>query len=337
MSIYTSAHANPQGPGDARPTALQIIQSQNLEDKFKGKVIVITGTSSGIGVETARALSKTGAILFLTARDLKKARHALGDILNSPGTHITLIEMENDSLDSVRVAASSILTQSHHQINILVNNAGVMAIPSLQLTADGYEMQFAINHLSHFLLFQLLKSALLSSKTPARHSRVVNVSSAAHRMPSGPFNYSYKDGGYDPWAAYAQSKRANIYMANEIDRRYGKQGLHATSVHPGGIDTSLAKHMDPEVIAAYKADKEMVQKLKSPQQGAASTIMAAVGREWEDKGCKYLVNCEEAHMGKDDGDIGAVSYVSHTYDPEEEAKLWKDSLEMVGLKDDLRK
>jgi NAD(P)-dependent dehydrogenase (short-subunit alcohol dehydrogenase family) len=335
MGFYTSVHANPQGPGDARPTALEIIQSQNLEGKLKGKVIVITGTSSGIGVETARALSKTGANLFLTARDLQKARHALGDILDSPGSHITLIEMENGSLDSVRAAASSILTQANQQINILVNNAGVMAIPSLQLSADGYEMQFAINHLSHFLLFQLLKPALLSSTTPAMRSRVVNVSSSAHRMPSGPFNYSYKEGDYNPWVAYAQSKTANIYMANEIDRRYGNRGLYSISLHPGGIETSLSKHMDPKMVAAFKEDKAAVKVLKSPQQGAATTVIAAVGREWEDKGGKYLVNCEEAPKGEDDGDIGGLTYVSHTYDPEKEAKLWKDSLEMVGLKDDL--
>lgn len=335
MSTYALAHADPQGLGDARPTALQIIQSHNLEGSLTGKVIVITGTSSGLGVETARALSKTGATLFLTARDLEKTRHALGDLLDSPGAHVELIKMENDSLASVRAAASNILTQSNHQINILINNAGVMAIPSLQLTADGYEIQFQINHLSHFLLFQLLKPALLSGTTPAMRSRVVNVSSSAHRMPTGPFNYSFKEGGYNPWAAYAQSKTANIYMANEIDRRYGNMGLHATSLHPGAIDTSLARHMDPQIVAAFKADETSVKKLKSPQQGAATTVVAAVGREWEDKGGKYLENCEEALEGEDDGDISGLGYVSHTYDPEMEAKLWKDSLEMVGLKDDL--
>jgi NAD(P)-dependent dehydrogenase (short-subunit alcohol dehydrogenase family) len=335
MSPYALAQANPQGPGDARPTALQIIQSQNLEGSLSGKVIVITGTSSGLGVETARALSKTGATLFLTARDLEKARHALGDLPDSPGGHVEFIKMENSSLASVRAAASNILTQSNHQINILINNAGVMAIPSLQLTADGYEMQFQINHLSHFLLFQLLKPALLSSTTPAMRSRVVNVSSSAHRMPTGPFNYSFREGGYNPWAAYAQSKTANIYMANEIDRRYGNMGLHATSLHPGGIDTSLARHIDPQMVAAFKADEASTKKLKSPQQGAATTVVAAVGREWEDKGGRYLENCEEAPEGKDDGDIAGVGYVSHTYDPEREAKLWKDLMEMVGLKDEL--
>jgi NAD(P)-dependent dehydrogenase (short-subunit alcohol dehydrogenase family) len=335
MSEYASAHVNPQGPRDARPTALQIIQSQNLEGRLKGKVIVITGTSSGLGVETARALSKTGATLFLTSRDLEKTRYALGDLVENSAAHVTLIKMENDSLGSVRAAASNILTQSNHQINILINNAGVMALPSLQLNADGHEMQFAVNHLSHFLLFQLLKPALLSSATPAMRSRVVSVASSAHRMPTGPFNYSYKEGDYNPWVAYAQSKTANIYMANEIDRRYGNLGLHATSLHPGSIDTSLARHMDPQMVAAFKADDVSMRKLKSPQQGAATAVVAAVGREWENKGGKYLENCEEAQKGEDDGDISGQGYVPHTFAPEKEAKLWKDSLEMLGLKDDL--
>jgi NAD(P)-dependent dehydrogenase (short-subunit alcohol dehydrogenase family) len=335
MSSYASAHANPQGPGDARPTALQIVQSENLEGRLKGKVIVITGTSSGIGIETARALSKTGATLFLIARDLKKARDALGDILDTPGAHITLAEMDNASLKSVREAASSILTQSNNQVNILINNAGVMAIPSLQLSADGYEMQFAVNHLSHFLLFQLLKPALLSSATSEMHSRVVNVSSSGHRLLTGPFNYTFKEGGYNPWVAYGQSKAANVYMANEIDRRYGSKGLHATSLHPGAIDTPLGKFMDPKQVAAFKNNEASMRILKSLEQGAATTVAAAVGREWEDKGGKYLVDCAEAMRGEDDGSASGIGYVSHTYDPEMEAKLWQDSLEMVGLKDDI--
>jgi NAD(P)-dependent dehydrogenase (short-subunit alcohol dehydrogenase family) len=336
MASYALAHANPQGPGDARPTALQIVQSENLDGKLKGKVIAITGTSSGIGIETARALSKTGATLFLTARDLKKAHDALVDILDSPGAHITLIEMDNASLESVRVAASSILTKSNHQVNILINNAGVMAIPTLQLTADGYEMQFAVNHLSHFLLFQLLKPALLSSTTPEMHSRVVNVSSSGHRLLPGPFNYTFKEGGYNPWVAYGQSKAANVYMANEIDRRYGSKGLHATSLHPGAIEkTALGKFMDPQQVAAFKNNEAMMKILKSPEQGAATTVVATVGREWENKGGKYLVDCAEATRGEDDGSVSGVGYVSHTYDPEREAQLWEDSLELVGLKDDI--
>lgn len=333
MSSYAAAHLNRQGPGDARPTALQIIQDEHLVNKLRGKVMVITGTSSGIGIETARALSATGATLFLTARDTNKAQIALGEILE-PG-RVSLVEMDNTSFDSVRSAAALILTNSSDQVNILINNAGVMAIADRQLTKDGHEMQFGTNHLAHFLLFQLLRPALLASSTPEFHSRVVNVASSGHRLHgiNDNDNYNFQKGGYNPWVAYAQSKTANIYMANEIDRRYGDKGLHATSLHPGAIETSLGKHMDSKLVEQFKQNPELLKKLKSPQQGAATTVIAAIGSDWENKGGKYLDDCAETQLGVDDGDVEGYGYVSHTFDPEKEARLWRDSLKIVGLED----
>jgi NAD(P)-dependent dehydrogenase (short-subunit alcohol dehydrogenase family) len=336
MSLYAATYANPQGAGDARPTALQIIQDENVGGKLTGKVIVITGTSSGIGIETARALSATGATLFLTARDLDKAKTALAGILETP--RVTLLEMDLTSFDSIREAAKTILSKSNGQVNILINNAGVMAVPDLQLTKDGHEMQFGTNHLSHFLLFQLLKQALLDSSTPDFHSRVVNVSSSGHRFHglNESDNYNFEKGEYNPWTSYGQSKTANIYMANEIDRRYNSQGLHATSLQPGAIlNTSLAKYMDPAMVAAFKADPVKMRRVMSPEQGAATTVLAAVSKDWENKGGKYLVNCAEAVRGEDDGNMESSTYVNYTYDPEKEARLWKDSLRIVGLTDDL--
>lgn len=163
MSRYAEAHSTPSGPGDARPTALQIIRDEGAEGKLAGKVIVITGTSSGIGIETARALKLTGAKLFLTARNLAKAKIALGNIIE-PG-RVELVEMDNTSLDSVRSAAKTIIEKSINQVNILVNNAGIMALQKLEYTKDGFEMQFGVNHLAHFLFFELLKPALLESLT----------------------------------------------------------------------------------------------------------------------------------------------------------------------------
>jgi hypothetical protein len=124
-------------------------------------------------------------------------------------------------------------------------------------------------------------------------------------------------------------------MANEIDRRYGSKGLHATSLHPGAIDTPLGKFMDPKQVEAFRNNEASMRIVKSPEQGAATTVVAAVGKEWEDKGGKYLVDCAEATRGEDDDSISGVGYVAHTYDPEREAKLWRDSLEMVGLKNDI--
>lgn len=331
MSRYAEAHSTPSGPGDARPTALQIIKDEGAEGKLAGKVIVITGTSSGIGIETARALKLTGAKLFLTARDLAKAKTALGDIVESGRAE--LVEMDNTSLDSVRSAAKTIIEKSNNQVNVLVNNAGIMALQKLEHTKDGFEMQFGVNHLAHFLFFELLKPALLASSSPEISSRVVNLSSSAHHVAgindSG--NYNFEKSEYNDWVSYGQSKTANIYMTNEIERRYGSQGLHANSVHPGLIATALMQHMDPVMVEVFSKDENAYKLMKSPEQGAATTVWAAIGKEWETKGGKYLAECGTTTRGNDKHEIAGVGYAGHCYDPEKEARLWKDSLKMVGL------
>ena len=335
MSPYAVAHANPQGVGDARPTAFQIIRDESLEGKLASKVIVITGASAGIGVETVRALSATGATLFLTARDLKKAETALAGILELG--RVTLVEADNASFASVRDAAAIVLSRSNNQVNVLVNNAGTMGIEDLKLTEDQHEMHLATNHLGHFLLFQLLKPALLASSTPGFRSRVVNVASSAHRAwtLNESDNYNFEKGEYHFSRAYAQSKPANIYMANELDRRYGHRGLHATSLHPGGIKTELSRHLGNGFVKQISNDPRLRNVLKSVEQGAATTVLAAVGKEWEGRGGKYLENCEEAKHGKDDNEPLGVGYVRQTYDPKNEKRLWQDSLKMVGMDDDV--
>ena len=335
MSPYAAAHAIPQGAGDARPTALQIIRDESLEGKLVGKVMVITGATSGIGVETARALSATGATLFLTARDLQKAETALVGILE-PG-RVSLVEMENASFASIRAAAATILTRSNNRVNTLVNNAGVMGIEDFKLTEDGHEIHFATNHLGHFLLFQLLKPALLASSTPDFQSRVVIVASSAHRAwnLNESENYSFQKGGYHYGLAYANSKLANIYMANELDRRYGQKGIHATSLHPGAVNTDLSRHLGGEFVEQIMSDEKILKILKTPEQGAATTVLAAVGKEWEDKGGKYLEDCEEAKRGEDDNEVFGVGYVRQTYDPKNEERLWRDSLKIVGMNGDM--
>ena len=334
MGLYTAAHSNPQGHGDARPTALQIVRDGDFEDKLVGKNIVLTGMSSGIGVETARALSATGATLFLTARDMAKARAAIAEF-DHP-SRIFLIEMNLASNASVRAAATNILGKSKNQLNILINNAGVMGIPTRQLSEDGYEMHFAANYLGHFLFFQLLKPALLSASTPQFPSRLVNVASSAHRSctisESEDFNFEKTEYSYAQ--AYAKAKLACVYMANEADRRYASKGLHATSLHPGGISTEISRYVGPEFVKALYSNEALVKLFKSEEQGAATTVIAAIGQEWADKGGKYLEDCEEAKQGEDDGETFASGYVPQTYDPEMEGYLWKESLAMVGLEDD---
>ncbi|KIM97047.1 hypothetical protein OIDMADRAFT_44476 [Oidiodendron maius Zn] len=326
---------NPRGAGDTRPTALEIIHDESLNGKLVGKVIVITGATAGIGIETARALSATGATLFLTARDVEKAKLALVGVLEPD--RVSLIQMDNASFASIRAAAAFILEKSNNQVNILVNNASILGIEDLRLTEDGHEIHFATNHLGHFLLFQLLKPALLASSTIDFHSRVTIVASTAHRawILNESDNYNFQKGGYQYGLAYANSKLANIYMANELDRRYGHKGLHATSLHPGAINTTLSRHLGSEFVEKIMSDEKVLKTMKSPEQGAATTVLAAVGKEWENKGGKYLEDCDEAKRGEDDNDVFGVGYVRQTYDRKNEGRLWKDSLKIVGMEDDM--
>jgi NAD(P)-dependent dehydrogenase (short-subunit alcohol dehydrogenase family) len=346
---YAGVHKKLNGPGDARPTALQIVEDNNLEGwsavprsdssritnsdagQLTDKTILITGCSSGIGIETARALKATGARLFLTARDLSKGRKALGDILD-PGK-VDLLLLDLNSLASVRNFASEFLQASDDKLNILINNAGIMLTPE-GTTADGFELQLGTNHLAHFLLFQLVKPALLRSSTPDFQSRVVSVSSLGHRMLPPKMDNLMLAGEYEPNQGYANSKTANIYFANEIERRYGDKGLHGLSLHPGGIWTGLQVHTPAETMAAFKADKELAKYMKSVEQGAATTVWAAVGKVWEGKGGKYLDDCQICPPVPEGFTLFEPGYAKWAYSPENEAKLWRMSNEWVGFKED---
>ncbi|KAL8726432.1 MAG: hypothetical protein Q9166_006710 [cf. Caloplaca sp. 2 TL-2023] len=331
-SRYAAAFENPGGPGDARPTALDIVKDEGLEGKLSGKAVLITGCSSGIGIETAKAMAATGAKVFATARDIKKGESALADILK-PG-QVELVKMDLDSLDSVRAAVKQVLSKTR-TLNILINNAGIMAIPNLVKTADGFESQFGTNHLAHFLLFELLKPTLLASSTPEMESRVICLSSSGHR--AGPVqigNYNFERGNYSPWAAYGSSKTANIYMANEIERRYGSKGLHGLSVMPGGIRTGLQGHVPDSVKASWDVDLEVKNYMKSPPQGAATSVYAALSKEWEGKGGRYLEDCSESPPVPAYGGATAVGYAPHAYDEKSAKKLWADSCKFVGVTDD---
>ena len=215
-----------RGPGDARPTSLQIIKDEGLEDKLEDKIMLITGCSSGLGIETARALSATGARLILTARNLEKGRQALGNILDGTD-RIQLVKLDLESLASVRECAEVVKKITGGKLNTLICNAGVRHTPEGK-TKDGFETQWGVNHVAHFLLFQLLKTSLLAASSPSFASRVIMVSSTGHRNIDGiQWDNLNMTGSYDRDKAYAQSKLANIYTANEIERRYGHRGLHA--------------------------------------------------------------------------------------------------------------
>lgn len=323
-SKYSKVHQSPKGPGDGRPTALQIVKDSGCEDGLTNKVILITGCSSGLGIETARALYATGATLYLTARDLGKAKSALGEIATSPRVH--LLHLDLNSLASVRACAEEFLSKSD-TLNILIANAGVMACPEGR-TADGFETQFGTNHLAHFLLFYLLRSRLLSSSTPAFNSRVVIVASSAHRVSSVHFENLSLEGEYEAWKAYGQSKTANIWMANEIERRYGAQGLHAFSLHPGAIATELLRHVSDEQKADWEKNEFLKNYWKSPEQGAATSVWGALAIELEGTGGKYLDDCQIAPPA-DPSQRHGPGYAAWAYSPESEARLWAKTLDLL--------
>ena len=322
----------------SHPTAQQIIDREGLVGKLTGKVILITGASSGIGVETARALHSTGAHIFLAVRDLAKTEKVRQDILaSSAGSGgqgqgaIDLLQLDLTSLDSVRQCAAAFLSQSR-QLHVLVCNAGVMATPQGK-TQDGFETQLGVNHVAHFLLFQLLRDALLHSSTASFNSRVVMLSSSGHEYSPVLFDdLDLSTRGYDPFVAYGQSKTANIYMALEIERRYGSRGLHSTALHPGGIITELARHLDESVVQRILTD-EVAKIMKTAQQGAATTVWAAVSKEWEGEGGKYPDNVGVSKL-KDESTVIGSGYVPYAYDADAAKRLWTESLRMVGMQED---
>lgn len=328
MSRYAAAHIIPSGAGDARPTAQQIIDDDNLRaPALQDKVIVMTGASAGIGIETARAFASTGARLFLGVRNLSKGAAACNDFL-SPG-RVELFQIDTSSLSSVRKATEELRTKTD-KVNVLVNNAGVMACPETK-SVDGFELQFATNYLGHFLLYRLLEDKLLASSTPEFNSRVANVSSSGHHAGGVHFDNFNLTGEYQPWVAYGQSKTAMIYMTNQIERLYGAKGLHGLSLMPGGILTDLQVHVPEETKAGWRKDPATMNFMKSMTQGAATTVYAAVGKDWEGKGGKYLEDCGVAGPIPSPEARGARGVADHAYDEEKEVRLWSEASRLVGL------
>lgn len=202
------------------------------------------------------------------------------------------------------------------------------------VTGDGFEKHFGVNYVAHFALFQALQGTLLASSTPDFPSRVVMVSSMIHAMSTFSFeDYNYQNTPYDEYMAYGASKTATIWMANEIERRFGSQGLHATSVHPGAVLTEklASDENQAEVIAQ---SPEMAAYLKSIAQGAATPVWAAVGKEWGSKGGRYLAEmAEEKPLDASATGLIKLGYAPHAYDEEAEGRLWHLGLKLIGEED----
>jgi NAD(P)-dependent dehydrogenase (short-subunit alcohol dehydrogenase family) len=281
---------------------------------LRGKVSIVTGGHAGLGLETTRVLSNAGATVVIGSRDPKKAQMAVARMKN---VEVSRLDLANPS--SIDRFANEFLN-SKRALDLLINNAGIMATP-LMRDERGYELQFATNHLGHFQLTAALWEALRKS----RNARVVALSSRGHArcgVDLGDPNFNKRP--YDKRAAYGQSKSANSLFAVELDKRGQKHGIRAFAVHPGGILTDLVRYMTDGELSAYGIHREngvpkvpdvtkgwsttttgVPERFKTVEQGAATTIWAAVSPQLQGKGGVYCEDCDIAQLVPADSELNS--------------------------------
>src|SRR6201997_3693375 len=266
---------------------------------LKGKRILVTGVSAGLGVETARSLAAHGAQVVGAARDLKKAEAVTAQMRKDAaanGGSFELVELDLANLNSVRACADRLLAKGE-AFDVVIANAGVMATP-FGHTADGFETQFGTNHLGHFVLVNRIAPLIRSG------GRLVNLSSAGHRFSNVDLqDPNFERTPYEPFVAYGRSKTANILFAVAFDRRHRARGVRAAAVHPGGIQTELGRYADPGRIEKLIAqiNEQLAAEGRGPfqwktiPQGSATSVWAAVVAPADEIGGQY---CENCHVGK---------------------------------------
>ena len=306
---------------DARTTTDEVLAGVDLS----GRRVLVTGVSSGLGVETARAFAAHGASVVGAARDLTKARAATSGVVEGD---FELVELDLSSLSSVRGCADVLCTDGR-RFDVLIANAGVMATPEGR-TADGFETQFGTNHLGHFVLMNRVAPLIRDG------GRLVNLSSLGHRRADVDLSDpDFENTPYDPWVAYGRSKTANVLFAVEFDRRHRERGIRATAVHPGGIQTELGRHMSVEAqralmasIAASRPKDAPPFQYKSVAQGAATTVWASTVALADEIGARYCEDCHVAEVIDDPAVRGGVR--SYALDEERAGALWSKSEELIG-------
>jgi NAD(P)-dependent dehydrogenase (short-subunit alcohol dehydrogenase family) len=309
-----------------RSTALDVVADVDLSSKNA----IITGGYSGIGYETVIALTTAGAQVTIAGRDIDRANKAADAInaMNLKGS-VATAKIDLGSLESVAAFASA-YSSSHECLDILINNAAVMACPQEQ-TADGFEMQFGTNHLGHYALVRLLLPKLLASAG----ARVVCLSSTGHMISPVVFDdINFENRAYDPWASYGQAKSANSLTAVAIQTLYADQGVEAFAVHPGGIMTSLQRHMskaDIESRGWVDAEGNVNERFKTVAEGASTSTWAATSPELKGQGGVYLEDCGFAEICESRPDFpkGVINYA---VDKDQASRLWQLSEAMIETK-----
>jgi len=314
---------------DATTTTDEVLAGIDL----RGKRILITGVSSGLGVETARALAARGAQVVGAARDLAKAQAATAPVRAdaADGGGLELIELDLASLRGVRACADALLKDGR-PFDVVIANAGVMATPQGR-TADGFETQFGTNHLGHFVFVNRVAPLIQAG------GRVVVLASSAHRMADFSLDdLNFEHSAYDPHVAYARSKTANVLFAVEFDRRHRARGVRATALHPGAIHTGLGRHVGKEttdlmmgqINAALAAAGQPPFEWKTVAQGAATSVWAAVVAPAQLVGGRYCENCGIATVTEEPLSPVADGVRPYALDPRTAEALWRKSEEMVG-------
>ena len=314
----------------ATSTTEQVLSGVNL----RAKRILVTGVSAGIGVETARALAAHGAHVVGAVRDLKKAEAATAQVRKDAaanGGGFELVELDLGNLKSVRAGADALLAKGE-PFDVVIANAGVMATP-FSNTVDGFEMQFGTNHLGHFVFVNRIAKLIPSG------GRLINLSSAGHRYSNVDLeDPNFERTPYDPFMAYGRSKTANIQFAVAFDARHRANGIRAAAVHPGVIETELARHMEPGQLNSLidrmndqlKAEGKGPFQWKTIPQGAATSVWAGIVAPAEEVGGQYCENCHVGQIVSDNVTITGVSEGVRGYalDPKNAEALWKKSEEM---------
>jgi NAD(P)-dependent dehydrogenase (short-subunit alcohol dehydrogenase family) len=304
-------------PFTAGTTAREVVEGLDLT----GTRVVVTGGSSGIGVETARALVSAGADVTIAARNLEQAEEVRVDIARSTDSGaVRVAYLDLQKRDTLQAFADD----WQGPLDVLIDNAGVMATPETR-TPEGWELQFSNNHLGHFALANALRSALVAgAEASGTPSRLVSLSSTGHHMSPVVFDdVMFERRAYDPWAAYGQSKTANALFAVGVTSRWADDGVLANAVHPGGIITPLQRHLPKQEMIDrgwIDADGTPNPAFKTTEQGAATSAFAAVHPLVEGVGARYFEDVAEAEPFRDDAPGRGVK--GYALDPEPADRLW---------------
>ncbi|MEV7988724.1 SDR family NAD(P)-dependent oxidoreductase [Micromonospora sp. NPDC085948] len=296
-------------PFHARSTASDVVAGVDLS----GQRAVVTGASSGIGVETARALASAGAEVTLAVRDIRAGERTAQDIGDGASIRVVPLDLSDQRSIAAFVAAWA------GPLHILVNNAGVSATPETR-TPEGWELQFATNHLGHFTLTTGLHRALAA----AGRARVVSLSSIAHVQAPMVFeDVNFRARPYDRLLAYGESKTATALFAVEANRRWADDGITVNAANPGAVATNLGRHLTEEDYAGLPAFD-----FKTPEQGAATSVLLAAWPQLDGVGGRYFEDCDQAARHRPETPLQGVA--DHATDPVAAARLWQVSLDLLA-------